>query len=112
MAKTSGSFSKDNPPKVTRKGSPNKATQNIREAYKMLIEKNLDNLTTWLERVAEDNPQAALGYLKDLSEFVVPKLARTDLTSTDGSMSPVKQACELFPPMDDILKQSPDVESK
>jgi hypothetical protein len=62
-----------------KKGTPNKATTEIKVAYKNLIENNLDNISTWLEQVAEKNPDRALSILIDLSEFVVPKLARTEM---------------------------------
>ena len=65
------------------KGTPNKSTRDIREAYRMLIENNLDNLTKWLEKVAVKDPAKAIYILSDLSEYVLPKLSRveTDLTT-------------------------------
>jgi hypothetical protein len=69
-----------------QKGTQNKATSEIKQAYKNLIENNLDNITIWLEQVAEKNPDRALGILIDLSEFVVPKLARTE-TKHEGELN-------------------------
>jgi hypothetical protein len=66
-----------------KKGVTNQATKDIKEAYRMLIEKNLDNLTKWLEKIAETDPYRAILIISDLSEYVIPKLARTDLV-TDG----------------------------
>jgi hypothetical protein len=63
------------------KGALNKTTIDIKEAYKQLIEKNLDNLTGWLEQIAEKDPEKAIRIISELSEYVIPKLARTDLTS-------------------------------
>ena len=62
------------------KGAENKATKEIKEAYKMLIEANIPNLTLWLERVAETEPKEALKYLSSLSEYVIPKLGRTEFS--------------------------------
>ena len=62
------------------KGSENKTTKDIKEAYRMLIEANLDNLTGWIERIAEKDPEKAIRILSDLSEYVIPKLARQELT--------------------------------
>ena len=68
------------------KGTENKSTTEIKQAYKDLIEKNIDNITVWLDRVAETNPNAALNYLQSLSEFVIPKLARTE-TKHEGELT-------------------------
>lgn len=65
-------------------GVPNKATRDIKEAYRMLIEKNLDNLTGWLETIAFKDPEKAIKILSELSEYVIPKLARQELTGKDG----------------------------
>ena len=37
----------------------------------------------WLMTIAEKDPEKAIRILSDLSEYVIPKLARTDLTSSD-----------------------------
>jgi hypothetical protein len=66
------------------KGTPNKVTTDIKEAYKKLIEDNLDNLTGWLEKIAEKDPEKAIRILNDLSEYVIPKLARQEHTGKDG----------------------------
>jgi len=71
------------------KGIPNKATRDIKEAYKQLIEKNLDNMTDWLERIAETDPDKAIRIMADLSEYVIPKLARTDHTTNDEPIQPL-----------------------
>jgi hypothetical protein len=71
-------------------GVPNKNTRDIKEAYRMLIESNLDNLTSWVEQIAVKDPEKAIRILSDLSEYVVPKLARQELTGPDGK--------ELTPP--------------
>lgn len=61
-------------------GTQNKATKDIKEAYRQLIEKNLDNLTGWLEKIADKDPEKAIRIINDLSEYVIPKLARQELT--------------------------------
>jgi hypothetical protein len=63
----------------SRKGKPNKATHEIREAFKELVEGNLDNIATWLQDVAEDDPEKALNIILKMSEFVVPKLQRQEI---------------------------------
>ena len=78
MAKTSTSFKKGQGGKP--KGALNKTTKDIKQAYQQLIEKNLDNLTGWLEKIAEKDPEKAIRIINDLSEYVIPKLARQEMT--------------------------------
>jgi hypothetical protein len=55
------------------KGSENKVTTEIRQAYADLIHGNLDNITMWLQEVADRDPQKAIDLLIKLSPFVLPK---------------------------------------
>jgi hypothetical protein len=80
---------KTNNPNGRTKGIQNQVTKDIKAAYKLLIESNLDNLTDWLKQVATKDPEKAIRILSDLSEYVIPKLARTDLTSGDKPIQPV-----------------------
>lgn len=66
------------------KGTPNRATKQVREAYQNLVEMNLENMTQWLSQVAAENPEKAMQLMLQLSEFIIPKLARTELTGHDG----------------------------
>jgi len=75
---------KTNNPNGRKKGVPNKATRDIKETYRQLIEKNLDNLTKWIEQIAAKDPEKAIRILADLSEYVVPKLARSEHTGANG----------------------------
>ena len=67
------------------KGSKNKNTQEVREAYQNLVEMNLENMSTWLAAVAADSPEKAFDLVIKLSEFVLPKISRMELTGKDGS---------------------------
>jgi len=60
-------------PNGRKKGSENKVTKEIREAYANLIHGNLDNIITWLQQVADRDPQKAIDLLIKLSPFVLPK---------------------------------------
>jgi len=51
-----------------QKGTPNKATNKIREAFTKLVEANLENMTTWLETVADTNPREALNIINQMAE--------------------------------------------
>ena len=66
-------------------GSKNKNTQLIREAYQKLTEDNLLNMSMWIQQIAADNPEKAFKLMLEMSEFILPKLARTELTGQDGS---------------------------
>ena len=66
------------------KGAKNIKTEAIREAYQKLTEDNLENMSLWLADIAADNPEKAMQLMINLSEFIIPKLARTELTGNDG----------------------------
>jgi hypothetical protein len=76
-------FTKGNKLGGRKKGAENKSTIEIKEAYAMLITHNIPNLVKWLDAIAKKDPAKAIYILSDLSEYVIPKLARTDLTN-DG----------------------------
>lgn len=61
------------------KGVPNKDTKEIRDAFQRLVEDNLDNMKEWLMRVAEKNPAKAMELINGLSDYVIPKLSRTEV---------------------------------
>lgn len=66
------------------KGAKNKKTQQIREAYQKLTEDNLDNMNLWLAQIAAEDPAKAMQLLLNLSEYIIPKLARQELVGNDG----------------------------
>jgi len=72
-------------PKGRTKGKPNKTTAEIREAYQKLVEDNLTNMTEWLTQVAAENPERAMDLMLKLSEYMIPKLARQEVTGADGA---------------------------
>jgi len=78
-------------------GSQSKDVKDIRLAYQNLIEKNLDNLTKWLEEVASVNPAKAIELMNGLSEYVLPKLARTETNLKMTVEENKKQINDLFP---------------
>jgi hypothetical protein len=66
------------------KGMPNKATGIVREAIANLLERNAPNMDRWLNEVADKDPHKALDIIQKLSEYHIPKLARTEVTGLDG----------------------------
>lgn len=67
-----------------KKGSKNKATKEIREAYQKLTEDNLDNMSIWLSQIAGEDPAKAMDLMLRLSEYIIPKLARQEMVGNDG----------------------------
>jgi len=66
------------------KGMPNKSTSVVREAIANLLERNAPNMDRWLNEVADKDPHKALDIIQKLSEYHIPKLARTEVTGRDG----------------------------
>jgi hypothetical protein len=67
------------------KGMPNKSTSIVREAIANLLERNAPNMDRWLNEVADKDPHKALDIIQKLSEYHIPKLARTEVTGLDGA---------------------------
>ena len=66
------------------KGAVNKSTAIVREAIANLLERNAPFMDRWLNQVAEEDPYKALDLMNKLSEYHIPKLARTEVTGADG----------------------------
>lgn len=81
-------FEKGNNLAGSRKGIPNKSTAEIRNAFQLLVEDNLDNMKVWLSDVASEDPERALEIILKMSEYIVPKLSRTEVKAdiTDKSI--------------------------
>ena len=60
------------------KGSVNKSSNEIREAFQMLLE---DNLPTLKRDISSLEPKERVKLLLDMAQFVVPKLRSIDLQS-------------------------------
>ena len=66
------------------KGAQGKSTKAIKEAYQKLLEDNLDNMSQWLADIAANDPDKAVNLMLKLSEYIIPKLARQEVTGADG----------------------------
>ncbi|HMB17648.1 MAG TPA: hypothetical protein VKO61_01925 [Candidatus Paceibacterota bacterium] len=64
------------------KGSANKTTTEIRQAYQTFIENNLDEFENWLAQI--EDPGRKFDIVIKMSEYFMPKLARQELTGSDG----------------------------
>lgn len=81
----------------SRKGAPNKATANAREAIARFVDGNAERLQGWLEQIAEDpkhGPLAAFKCVQEVMEYHIPKLARTELTGPNGGPVVIKATAE------------------
>jgi len=71
-------------PNGRKKGRQNNYTIKAKEAFAMLLDNNLDNLSIWLSQVASEDPKEALKIVMSLSERFIPKLSSQALTDADG----------------------------
>lgn len=84
------SFSPGRPP-----GSPNKATSKAREAISLFIDNQTERLNALLDEVHQQNgPKAAWDCIVSLTEFALPKLARSELTGANGGPVEIKDVSE------------------
>jgi hypothetical protein len=73
-------------------GTPNRATQEARQAIALFVDQNAHRLTEWLNAVAngdplndiKPNPAKAFEMFQSVVEYHIPKLARTEVTGQDG----------------------------
>ena len=64
-----------------KKGTPNKLTNELREAFTELLGSNIGRVQELFDKVAENNPQKALELLLKLSEFAIPKLRAIEVNN-------------------------------
>lgn len=83
---------------VTRKGVPNKATANAREAIARFVDKNSRKLQRWLTKIEqEQGAYAAYRCYLDLIEYHVPKLSRAIVTGADDGPVEVRVSWQVPP---------------
>ena len=74
------------PAKAGRKpGTPNKDVADVRATIKLIAERKVLELETWLNRVARRDPDKAMDLYLKMLEYHVPKLQRTEVTGLDGA---------------------------
>jgi hypothetical protein len=61
----------------------------VRDVFSAFVEANAEKVQALFDRVAESDPAKALDLLARLSEFVIPKLARTDLTGDEDKTTSI-----------------------
>jgi hypothetical protein len=75
-------------PNGRKKGVPNKATREAREAIAAFVEGNVERLQAWLDEIAQDNPMAAFDRFMAVVEYHIPKLQRQEVQSLDKNGNP------------------------
>ena len=78
MRNSDGTFAEGNTGR--KAGTPNKATKDIRDAFTLLIENNIDTLQEDLNGL---EPKQRVKLLLDMAQFVVPKLRSVDLKTDE-----------------------------
>lgn len=70
------------------KGSVNVATAQVRQAFETFVQANSAKMQELFDRVAADDPYKALDLMSKLAEYVLPKLARSETTSSGDADRP------------------------
>ena len=92
-------------------GSKNRNTSLIREAYQNLTEMNLENMSLWIQQIGAEDPAKAFDLMLKMSEFVLPKLNRTELTGQDGDDLFKNLKFEFGPSVQDRLDSLDGIET-
>jgi hypothetical protein len=78
MRNSDGTFAEGNTGR--KAGSLNRATKDIRDAFTLLIQNNIDTLQKDLDSL---EPKERVKLLLDMAQFVVPKLRSVDLKTDE-----------------------------
>lgn len=76
-------------------GTPNKATQEAREAIATFVNGNAHRLSAWLDEVSETNPAKAFELFQSVVEYHIPKLARTEMQQLDENGNKSKPSLQI-----------------
>ena len=90
-------------------GTPNKATQEARQAIATFVDGNAHRLSEWLDRVAhgdpehdiKPNPAKAFELFQSVVEYHVPKLGRMEVAGDPDAPIRVEGEFDIF---DELLK--------
>lgn len=82
--KAKGQHGGKRPGSGRKAGVPNKVTTDARAAFTAILHGRAKKVGGWIDQVAKKDPARAVDALLKLSEFVTPKLARTELANADA----------------------------
>jgi len=63
------------------KRGPDSDTKKLRQAIGTFLDNNSERIEEWMDQVAKEDPKEALKIFKDMAEYALPKLQRTELKS-------------------------------
>jgi hypothetical protein len=95
-----GYLKKKRPPSagIGRKpGVKNIVTQNVREMFAQFVHNNAANVQVLFDRVAKRDPAKALTIYHNMADFVIPRLARTEVIPSGDplvSLNPITDAAQ------------------
>ena len=72
------------------KGSSNTDTSLVKEVYGQVVSTNLENVNEWIQEVGNTNPFQAIKLILKMSDYVLPKLSRTEYIVDSSSTETVK----------------------
>ena len=111
-------------------GTPNKATQDARQAIASFVDGNAHRLTEWLDQVAEGvkavevtkdgeavevfvvppNPAKAFDLFQSVVEYHIPKLARMEVAGDDNKPIVIEHNVNVFGELLKNMKMTRQVE--
>jgi hypothetical protein len=74
------------------KGSPNKVTRDARAALAAFLDESAPRAVELWKKVAKRDPARALELINKLGDYVIPKLARTEVSGPGGGPIPTATA--------------------
>jgi len=78
-----------------KKGSKNRIDNEIREEFAIFLRYASPKIQGLWEQLIDENPKEALNVIKDYAEFVLPKLARTDIQHLDEDGNKANASLEV-----------------
>lgn len=67
-----------------KKGVKNRADAALRAQFEFFLTHASEDIVKLFDQLKAENPKQALDAIRDYAEFVLPKLARTELTGKNG----------------------------
>lgn len=91
--------------KGRKKGTPNKATGDVRAMIAIVAERNASKVEGWLTRIGRKNPGKALDLYLRMIEYHIPKLSRQEVVSDDKPNGRVIDSSQLTQEQREQLRQ-------